>query len=125
VLQVINSSTGGLTPVFDAMLEKAMRLCDAAHGHFSVYDGERFHPAALRGEPRLAEFLRQQGPFPPHETNPLTRLIRGERVIHVADARASDAYPSRPGVSERHRLGPDSHFADSAAAQGGGPARRR
>src|SRR5262249_24087560 len=81
VLQVINSSPGDLAPVFDAMLERAMRLCGAAHGRFLIYDGERFHPIWVSGAPRLAEYRRLHEPFRPDEVEPLMRLVRGERII--------------------------------------------
>ena len=94
VLQVINSSPGDLTPVFDAMLEKALRLCEAPCGHFRMLDRELLRLVAARGVPEAyAEFLRT--PVRPHPDNPLGRMLRGERVVVVLDA--ADDEPYRAG----------------------------
>jgi PAS domain S-box-containing protein len=65
VLQVINSSPGDLAPVFDAMLEKATSLCEAAFGVLHIYDGERFHPISTLGVPgAYADYLKHGSPLP-------------------------------------------------------------
>ena len=99
VLQVINSSPGDLKPVFDAMLERATALCEAAYGQLSTYDGEQFHRAAVHGEPRFAAWLQQKGPFRVLPDTPLGRLLLGERIFHTADAVQDEDYR----VSEQYR----------------------
>ena len=102
VLQVINSSPGNLAPVFDAMLEKAMRLCEAKLGFLSVYDGKHFHAVAPRGVPEdyAREYL--SGPYRPGPNTTHDRLVQNEDVVHVVDLAAENvAHPRRQAVIER------------------------
>jgi GAF domain-containing protein len=100
VLQVINSSPGDLAPVFDAVVEKAMRLCEATNGHLFTYDGDRLHPAAIHGDPRLVEWHRQLGPFRPAANTGLERIQHGERLVHIADVREVDVFRTVPEPRE-------------------------
>jgi two-component system, NtrC family, sensor kinase len=94
VLQFINASPGSLIPVFEAMLEKALDLCNAAFGVLWTHDGERGHAVALRGVPAaFAEYLTRT----PHPVDPRgvhSRLLAGEPMVHIADATEDRAYQS-------------------------------
>jgi adenylate cyclase len=92
VLQVINSSPGDLTPVFEAMVHKAIRLCDAVSGTLWTCDGERFAPVAVSSASRLPEWFREHGPTRAAPDTPGGRLLGGERVVHLADIREDPAY---------------------------------
>jgi PAS domain S-box-containing protein len=92
VLQVINASTGDLTPVFDKVLEKAVGLCEAAFGSMLLYDGERFDTVAVRGVPAaFADYVKAERPAHGPGTGP-ARILAGERVVHIADLAAEEPY---------------------------------
>src|SRR5215813_9406108 len=92
VLQVINSSPGDLTPVFDTILEKAHTLCGAALGSFCLNNGERMPAVATRGYPQEHAALAREGL--PTKSLFGERLARGE-ITHIPDLSLVAAPPDR------------------------------
>jgi adenylate cyclase len=90
VLQVINSSPGDLAPVFEAILEKAMRLCEAAFGMLGTVEGGELRTVATSGLPQAyLEFRRTN---PPVHGPGRARILAGERVVHILDLRNEEFY---------------------------------
>ena len=94
VLGVINASPGDLVPVFDAILEKAHKLCATTYGSLQTYDGEQFRAVATRGlvaafADRLRRGYRAATPHPVH------RLLAGERFVQVSDLSEIDEPTTR------------------------------
>jgi hypothetical protein len=93
VLQVISSSPGDLQPVFAAMLEKAVRICDATFGNIYRWDGETGHlVATYNTPPAFAEHRRR---FPHHRPNAklgIGRMFLTKEIVHIADNAAEFGY---------------------------------
>ncbi|HTV88593.1 MAG TPA: GAF domain-containing protein [Stellaceae bacterium] len=102
ILQVINSSAGDLAPVFDAMLEKALRLCEASFGAFFTREGQFYRLGAHRGIPApLMEVFPSQ--LRAGEAGgALAAIWRGKSLIHIADIMDTEDY--RSGVWSRRLL---------------------
>jgi signal transduction histidine kinase/integral membrane sensor domain MASE1/CheY-like chemotaxis protein len=92
VLRIISSSPGELQPVFRAMLENAVRICEANEGVLFLNNDGVFDPAVTLGlVPAFSEFLTKRGPFRPGPDTTNGRLLRTRQVSH-ADA-AADGLP--------------------------------
>jgi two-component system NtrC family sensor kinase len=92
VLKVISSSQGDLDPVFQAMLENAVRICDASFGMlFRIKDGLVSAAAMIGVPPQFAEFWRR-GPQRPGPRTAFARMIEEKRTVHIADVRTEAGY---------------------------------
>ena len=92
ILQTINESPGDLTPVFDTMVESAMRLCQADYGHVYSYDGKLLHLVAAHGDPRYVNWIKESGPRAPEGSLTFTRILGGEPLVHLADISKDVSY---------------------------------
>src|SRR5262249_11244655 len=94
VLQVISSSPGELEPVFQAMLENAVRTCDAKFGTLYLREGDAFRMVATHNAPPayVEARRRRREPFRPHPSAPLGHVASTKQVVQIADIRTTQAY---------------------------------
>jgi GAF domain-containing protein len=84
VLRVISSSPGELVPVFQAMLENAVRICEAAFGSMLLREGDGFRRVALHNAPvEYVKFGETEPLLPPTKT--LARILETMQAAQVAD----------------------------------------
>jgi class 3 adenylate cyclase/putative methionine-R-sulfoxide reductase with GAF domain len=89
VLRVISASPGELEPVFQAMLENAVRICEAKFGNLFRFDGENFYPVAEFNTPAaLLDAITRRGRFRPPPGITLDHVMRTKQVFHSADMAA-------------------------------------
>ncbi len=100
VLKVISSSPGELEPVFRAMLENAIRICDAKFGNLFLIDGDKARwEAGVGTPPKLAQYLTQSRSFRPTPGGYLDRVMRTKQTSHTAD------YTAEADIGAGARLG--------------------
>jgi GAF domain-containing protein len=90
VLRVISSTPGELEPVFQAMLENAVRLCGAEFGLLNLREGDGFRNKALFNVP--STYSEPPGIFRPHPGSGQGELLRTKQRVQIADLRDTSAY---------------------------------
>src|SRR5262249_44668890 len=93
VLRVISSSPGDLEPVFSAMLENALRICEAKFGMLHRYSHDAFVAEAMVGAPPALIDALLRKTFTPRPGVPLDRMLRTKKVVHTLDAAAEENKP--------------------------------
>jgi adenylate cyclase len=76
------------------MLEKAVRICDAAFGNIYRWDGNALHLVATHNTPSAYAEARGRLPFRPNATNPTSRMLRTKTIIH-GDLAEEETYIER------------------------------
>jgi class 3 adenylate cyclase/putative methionine-R-sulfoxide reductase with GAF domain len=89
VLRIVSASSGDLKPVFQALLNNAVRICEAKFGILTLYEGGLMRHVAMHNlPPAYAQKVaaRMGGPgFRPHPESMIARALSTKRVVHTFD----------------------------------------
>ena len=91
VLEVISSSPGDLKPVFEAILENAVRLCGAKFGNLYLREGDGFRAAVMHNAPP-AYAEQRAGLIHPNRNSTLWQAVQTKQPAQIADMTKLQAY---------------------------------
>ena len=92
VLQVISGSAGDPQPVFEAILAKAVRICDAHFGNIHRWDGNAFYLVATHNTPPALAEARRRSPLLASPQTAPGRLVATKTAVHITDLAADSNY---------------------------------
>jgi two-component system, NtrC family, sensor kinase len=96
VLRVISSSPGDLGPVYRALLENAVRICQAKFAAMYLGNGETFRLIAEHDAPAAwVEQRRSEGMFRPHPDSGMGLIAAKRQVAYIPDLMQQRAYIER------------------------------
>src|SRR5215471_8781518 len=91
VLQVVSSSPGQLQPVYETMLARALRHCDAKFGGLFRYEDGAFRGVAGIGIPE-GLLIGMEGEANPTANSDLEDLVASREPMHTPDLRQNASY---------------------------------
>jgi GAF domain-containing protein/CheY-like chemotaxis protein len=100
VLGVINASRGDLQPVFEAMVEKARRLCEADAGHLVLPVGDDHRSVAVSAmSPAMTELI-QSISYAPGRGTAIGRALAERRPVQISDIGADSEHVGQQAARE-------------------------
>jgi GAF domain-containing protein len=120
ILRVISRSPTDVQPVFDAIVESSLRLCDASHSSVYRVEGDLVHMVAhnLQSPEALAQ-IAPSWPAPVQGPSLISRAIRERWVVHVDDIQSDPTVPE--SVRERSRVADQRSFLAVPMLREGAP----
>jgi signal transduction histidine kinase len=95
ILKIISSAAGELKPVFDAILENATRICDAAFGSMLLCEGNAYRRATVHNAPPEFQKYSNDTPIVRRGMAPaVDRVVDTGRVSHILDVASEN--PNEP-----------------------------
>src|SRR5215470_1000629 len=92
VLKVISRTAFELQPIFDTLVENAVRLCEAERAFLFRFDGKLLRSAATYNvSPELREFV-DNNPIAPGRHSISARAALERRTVHVPDIQGDPEY---------------------------------